>query len=300
MDDVLLDIQNLSHRFRLSRKISIDALHGVSLQLRRGEIFGLVGESGSGKSTLARCIMGLCRPSTGSIRFDGVDLLDRNDCRRNHRMLHTARQLIFQDADSSLNPRMRVLDILAEPMRIAHTAPKRDALRDTLAEALERVGLETTYLDRRPPELSGGQRQRVAIARALLMQPSLLVADEPVAALDVSMQAQIVNLFRTLQRENGFTLLFIAHDLAMVEFLCDRVGVLCQGHLVEVAPKNNLFRNPMHSYTRALLNAIPIPDPDLERRRHIEPYCGTPLSDVPLREIEPGHFVLDEEEFHAP
>ena len=169
-----------------------------------------------------------------------------------------------------------------------------------MAEALGRVGLDSAYLDRRPPELSGGQRQRVAIARALLMEPKLLIADEPIAALDVSIQAQIVNLFRALQRENGFTLLFIAHDLAMVEFLCDHVGVLCRGRLVEVAPTKALFQNPLHGYTKALLDSIPIPDPRLERARKIAPYRDAPLSDGPLREAAPGHFVLSEEGFDAP
>lgn len=169
-----------------------------------------------------------------------------------------------------------------------------------MAEALGRVGLDGAYLDRRPPELSGGQRQRVAIARALLMEPKLLIADEPIAALDVSIQAQIVNLFRALQRENGFTLLFIAHDLAMVKFLCDRVGVLCRGRLVEVAPTKALFQNPLHGYTKALLDSIPIPDPRLERARKITPYRDAPLSDGPLREAAPGHFVLSEEGFDAP
>lgn len=299
MDDILLDIQDLSHRFRLSLHTAADALCDVSLQLSRGEIFGLVGESGSGKSTLARCAMNIIKPSSGSIRLNGIDILDPKQRRQNRRTLSAARQLIFQDSDSSLNPRMKVLDILAEPLRIARTAPPRHALRPQMALALERVGLEAAYLDRCPPELSGGQRQRVAIARALLMQPALLIADEPIAALDVSIQAQIVNLFRALQRENGFTLLFIAHDLAMVEFLCDRVGVLCRGRLVEVAPTKALFQNPLHSYTKALLDSIPIPDPRLERARNIAPYRDAPLPGGALREAAPGHFVLLEEGFDA-
>ena len=243
--------------------------------------------------------MNIIKPSSGSIRLNGIDILDPKQRRQNRRTLSAARQLIFQDSDSSLNPRMKVLDILAEPLRIARTAPPRHALRPQMALALERVGLEAAYLDRCPPELSGGQRQRVAIARALLMQPALLIADEPIAALDVSIQAQIVNLFRALQRENGFTLLFIAHDLAMVEFLCDRVGVLCRGRLVEVAPTKALFQNPLHSYTKALLDSIPIPDPRLERARKIAPYRDAPLPGGALREAAPGHFVLLEEGFDA-
>ena len=216
--DILLDVQHVSHVFPLTKQVSVKALDDVSFQIRRGEIFGLVGESGSGKSTAARCAMGILQPSGGHIFYNGIDLCDKAACRANKKMLQTTRQMIFQDSASSLDPRMTVCDSITEPMRIHHIAPPRGTYRKEAEFQMYYVGLDKTYLDKYPSELSGGQRQRVAIARALCMEPELLVADEPVASLDVSIQAQIVNLFRHLQREHGFSFLFIAHDLAMVEF----------------------------------------------------------------------------------
>lgn len=246
--DILLDVQHVSHVFPLTKQVSVKALDDVSFQIRRGEIFGLVGESGSGKSTAARCAMGILQPSGGHIFYNGVDLCDKAACRANKKMLQTTRRMIFQDSASSLDPRMTVCDIIAEPMRIHHIAPPRGTYRKEAEFQMYYVGLDKKYLDKYPSELSGGQRQRVAIARALCMEPELLVADEPIASLDVSIQAQIVNLFRHLQREHGFSFLFIAHDLAMVEFLCDRVGVLYHGKLVEVAPVRALrpFAPPLY------------------------------------------------------
>ena len=296
MPETLVDIQSVTHGFRLTKHTAIRALDQVSLQLRRGEIFGLVGESGSGKSTLARCLMNIYKPSAGKILYDGIDICDRKQLRVHRKTLQTKRQIIFQDSNFSLNQRMKVLDILAEPMRIARTAPPKAALREEMEQALRRVGLDGAYLNRSPAELSGGQRQRVAIARALSMSPELLVADEPIASLDVSIQAQIVNLFRELHEQQKFTLLFIAHDLAMIEFLCDRIGVLCKGCLVEVAPTAELFENPLHAYTRALLSSILIPDPRLERARKAQAFAASALSGGPLQEISPGHFVRIEEE----
>lgn len=182
-------------------------------------------------------------------------------------MLQCERQIIFQDSTSSLNPRMKVKDILSEPFRIQHITPKRGTLSEEAAFQLKYVGLDNSYLEKYPSELSGGQRQRVAIARAVAMEPELLVADEPIASLDVSIQAQIVNLFRHLQKEHGFSFLFIAHDLSMVRFLCDRVGVMHDGKLVEVGNVEDIFRHPKHPYTKALIESIPIPDPRMERQR---------------------------------
>ena len=290
----LLEIQELTHTFPLRRGLGIRAVDRLTLQLRRGEILGLVGESGSGKSTVARCVMNLCRPQSGRVLFKGLDTCDPRVFRANRRMLQTTRQLIFQDTSSSLNQRMRVWDIIAEPLRLQRVVPPRGSLRAEAAFQMHYVGLDESFLDKYPPELSGGQRQRVAIARALAMEPELLVADEPIASLDVSIQAQIVNLFKHLQQEHGFSFLFIAHDLAMVEFLCDRVGVMYRGRLVEAGPAAEVFAHPGHPYTRALLSSIPIPDPRRERARRPEIFSGEALGGR-LAETGPGHYVLREE-----
>ena len=292
-DEVLLDVQRLTHRYPLTRTMSVKALDNLSFQIIRGEIYGLVGESGSGKSTAARCVMNLCRPQTGQILYKGIDICDPRAFRANRRMLQASRQLVFQDSASSLNPRMKVCDIIAEPMKLQHITPPRGTLRAEAEFQLKYVGMDPGYLDKYPPELSGGQRQRVAIARALAMEPELLVADEPIASLDVSIQAQIVNLFKHLQAEHGFSFLFIAHDLAMVEFLCDRVGVMYRGRLVEEAPAARLFARPLHPYTQALLSAIPIPDPRRERaRRPLEFHGGDLPPESVWIEASPRHFVL--------
>ena len=296
MDDLILDVRHLSQRFKLTRKLAVQALDDLSFQVRRGEIFGLVGESGSGKSTVARCVMNLYQPTGGEIWFNGVNVTDRNQRRKHKKMLERKRQLIFQDSGSSMNQRMKVVDVITEPMRIQHIQTARRTPREEAAFQLKYVGLDGSYLDQYPAELSGGQRQRVNIARALSMEPELLVADEPVAALDVSIQAQIINLFRHLQEEHGFSILFIAHDLAMVEYLCDRVGVLYRGKLVECAPTKALFANPSHPYTQALLSAIPIPDPRLARAQAA---AATEEQAYVLGqkmiEIAPDHFVLEGE-----
>ncbi len=263
---VILDVRHLCHTFPLGQKRSLKAVDDVSFQIREGEIFGLVGESGSGKSTLARCIMNIYPHQEGSILYKGINTCDQKAFRKNKKMLQRERQLIFQDSASSLNGRMKVGDIIAEPMKIQHIAPPRGTYRKEAEFQMHYVGLDHSYLDQYPPQLSGGQRQRVAIARALSMEPKLLIADEPVTSLDVSIQAQIINLFKHLQAEHGFSFLFISHDLAMVEFLCDRVGVMYHGKLVEAAPVKELFEHPKHPYTKALLSAIPIPEPERERR----------------------------------
>ena len=265
-------VEHLSHRFHLTRKIAIDALKDVSFAIDRGEILGLVGESGSGKSTVARCVMGILKPTGGRVIYDGIDVNAANLSRDENVRLQKERQIIFQDSGSALNPRMSVRRILSEPLDIHGLSRDREAREKLLIQNLDFVGLDPGILESRPGELSGGQRQRVSIARALLMKPKLIVADEPIASLDVSIQAQIVNLFKHLQAEHGFTFLFIAHDLAMVEFLCDRVGVMSKGRLVELAPTRQLYDSPQHSYTKALLAAMPIPDPRRERSREIPVY----------------------------
>lgn len=297
MPEILLDIQHLSHAFKLSKHAVIKAVDDLSFQMKQGEIFGLVGESGSGKSTAARCIMNVYQPTSGKILYKGINVCNKADFRKHHKLLEAQRQIIFQDSTSSLNQRMKVAEIIAEPMRIHHVKPPRGSLRAEAEFQLHYVGMDASYLDKYPGELSGGQRQRVAIARALSMEPNLLIADEPIASLDVSIQAQIVNLFKHLRQEHGVSILFIAHDLAMVEYLCDRVGVMYHGKLVELAPTRELFRNPQHAYTKALLSAIPIPDPILERnRKRIDFEEVNFCREGAMVEISPGHYVLGREE----
>lgn len=294
--DILVDIQHISHKFQLTKKTMLRVLDDVSFQIRRGEIFGLVGESGSGKSTIAKCIMNIYKPADGQIFYEDINIYDKKQFKKNKIRLQAKRQLIFQDSATSLNQGMKVVDLIKEPMAIHHIRPPRNSYRAEAAFQLHYVGMDESYLDKYPFELSGGQRQRVAIARALAMEPELLVADEPVSSLDVSMQAQIVNLFCHLREEHGFSILFIAHDLSMVNYLCDRVGVMYHGKLVEIAPCRELFQNPQHPYTRALLSAICIPDPVLERKKqHIDfdsqhfENCGS------MKEVGIDHFVLQNE-----
>lgn len=296
MSEILLDIQHLSHVYRMEKHVAIKAVDDVSFQLKKGEIFGLVGESGSGKSTVARCVMNVYQPTSGKILYNGIDITNKQEFRRNRKMLETKRQIIFQDSTSSLNQRMKVADIIGEPMDIHHIKPPRGSLRAEAEFQLYYVGMDKEYLDKYPTELSGGQRQRVAIARALSMEPELLVADEPIASLDVSIQAQIVNLFQHLRMEHGCSMLFIAHDLSMVEYLCDRVGVMYHGKLVEIAPTGELFTNPQHEYTKALISAIPYPDPIAERSRKRMNFDEITFErEGTMVEIAPEHFVLRKE-----
>lgn len=297
MSEMLLDVQHLSHVFKLSKHAVIKAVDDVSFQMKKGEIFGLVGESGSGKSTVARCIMNIYQTTSGKILYNGINVCDKAEFKKHHRMLEERRQIIFQDSTSSLNQRMKVADIIAEPMAIHHIKPPRGSHRAEAEFQLSYVGMDASYLDKYPSEMSGGQRQRVAITRALSMEPELLVADEPIASLDVSIQAQIINLFKHLREEHGFSILFIAHDLAMVEYLCDRVGVMYHGKLVEVAPTAELFANPCHPYTKALLSAIPYPDPIRERNRQRIDFDELEFDrEGTMVEVAPGHFVLKKEE----
>ena len=296
MSEILLDVQHLTHVFKLGKHAVIKAVDDVSFQMKKGEIFGLVGESGSGKSTVARCIMNVSKPTAGRILYNGINVCDKAQFRKHHKTLEADRQIIFQDSSSSLNQRMTVADIIAEPMSIHRVKPPRGSLRAEAAFQLRYVGMDSSYLDKYPTELSGGQRQRVAIARALSMEPELLVADEPIASLDVSIQAQIINLLRHCNREHGCSMLFIAHDLSMVEYLCDRVGVMYHGKLVELAPTEELYANPQHPYTKALLSAIPIPDPIAERNRKRMDFDEVAFDhDGVLTEVAPGHFVLRKE-----
>lgn len=289
----ILEVEHLTHAFTLDKKTKIKAVDDVSFQIKQGEILGIVGESGSGKSTLARCIMNIYEPNAGVVRFHGINVLDRAAFRANKKLLQTQRQMIFQDSASSLNQRMKAVDIISEPLKINHIKTARKTAKAEAAFQLQTVGLDESFLERYPSQMSGGQRQRVAIARALTTEPDLLIADEPVASLDVSIQAQIINLFRHLQQEHGFSILFIAHDLAMVEFLCDRVGVMYHGKLVELADTTELYEHPLHPYTKILLSAIPIPDPIAERKKVRPDYSAMKFdTEGQLVEVAPGHFVL--------
>lgn len=293
MSENILEVEHLTHAFTLDKKTKIKAVDDVSFQIKQGEILGIVGESGSGKSTLARCIMNIYEPNAGIVRFHGINVLDRAAFRANKKLLQTQRQMIFQDSASSLNQRMKAVDIISEPLKINHIKTARKTAKAEAAFQLQTVGLDESFLERYPSQMSGGQRQRVAIARALTTEPDLLIADEPVASLDVSIQAQIINLFRHLQQEHGFSILFIAHDLAMVEFLCDRVGVMYHGKLVELADTTELYEHPLHPYTKILLSAIPIPDPIAERKKVRPDYSAMKFdTEGQLVEVAPGHFVL--------
>ncbi|MBK8312528.1 MAG: ATP-binding cassette domain-containing protein [Acidobacteria bacterium] len=254
----LVEISDLIKHFPASGRQMVRAVDGVSFTINRGETLGLVGESGCGKTTIGRTILRLIEPTGGRIRFDGRNLLELN--RTEMRELRRRMQIIFQDPYSSLNPRMKVGDIIGEPLAVHKTGDRRER-RDRVAELLTVVGLDPDYAGRYPHEFSGGQRQRIGIARALALNPDFIVADEPVSALDVSVQAQVVNLLQDLQEKLGLTYLFISHGLAVVKHISSRVGVMYLGKLVELAPAENIYAKPVHPYTQALLAAIPVPDP---------------------------------------
>jgi oligopeptide/dipeptide ABC transporter ATP-binding protein len=271
--EVLLSVKNLVKRFPikggvLSREVaSVKAVSDVSFEIRKGETLGLVGESGCGKSTLGRCILRLIEPTSGQVSFRGQEITGLAP--REMRKLRRRMQIIFQDPYASLNPRMTVEDILGEPLDIHGLASTRELRKNRIHQLLDLCGLRREAISRYPHEFSGGQRQRICIARALAVEPEFIVCDEPVSALDVSIQAQIVNLLQDLQKELGLTYLFIAHDLKVVEHISNRVAVMYLGRVVELAPAEELYAHPRHPYTRALLSAIPIPDPDYHKERII-------------------------------
>ena len=313
----LLEVRNLKVHFPIQHglftreRAVVKAVDGVSLSLAAGETLGLVGESGCGKTTLGRAIMRLIAPTSGSIQFDGTDLTTLADCAL--RPLRRGFQMIFQDPFGSLNPRMTVEQILAEPLEIHGLAKGPGERARRITELLDAVGLNASHAQRHPHEFSGGQRQRIGIARALAVEPRLIVCDEPVSALDVSVQAQIVNLLQDLQRARGIAYLFIAHDLAVVEHISHRVMVMYLGQVAELADSRTLAREPKHPYTQALISAVPVVDPASKRQRvvltgdvpsPIAPPGGCPFhprcpvaearckAEKPaLREVNPGHFA---------
>ncbi len=311
----LLEVNNLVKFFPirgglLSRVVAnVKAVNDISFKIQKGEVLGLVGESGSGKTTAGRAILRLIEPTSGEVKFNGVDIvkLSKSEMREYRKKM----QIIFQDPFASLNPRMTVGDIIGEALMI-HNLASGQARVDKVADLLRRVGLSPDHMRRYPHEFSGGQRQRIGIARALAVDPQFIVADEPVSALDVSIQAQVVNLLEDLQRDLGLTLLFIAHDLSVVEYICDRVAVMYLGRVMEVATSRELYTNPKHPYTEALLSAAPIPDPTIKRDRIIlegdipspinppsgcvfRTRCRYKIAECehtvpPLVEVAPGHF----------
>ena len=288
----LLEVTDLVKEFRrkrgfLARASAVRAVDGVSFTVEQGETFGLVGESGSGKTTTGRCILRLIEPTSGQVLFDGRDVLalSRTELRRARRDM----QIVFQDPYSSLNPRMRAAAIVEEPL-VVHRIGTRSERRARVAELFELVGLDPSQLSRYPHQFSGGQRQRIGLARALALNPSFIIADEPVSALDVSVQAQVVNLLMDLQQRLHLTYLFIAHDLRLVRHICSRVAVMYLGKIVEMGDTRALFAQPTHPYTKALLSAIPVLDPDGPRTR-IELDPTTFNRDAPLRQIDAAHWA---------
>jgi ABC-type oligopeptide transport system ATPase subunit len=267
--------------------VTVRAVDDVSFAIDEGDMFGLVGESGSGKSTTGRCILRLIEPDSGEVHFRGEDLLRYSKSRM--RLARREMQVVFQDPYSSLNPRMRARDIVEEPL-IIHRLGSPPERRARVAELFDVVGLDSAHLGRFPHEFSGGQRQRIGIARALALNPAFLVADEPVSALDVSIQAQVIQLLLELRSRLRLTLLFIAHDLRLVEHICNRVAVMYLGKIVEMGDTQKLFENPTHGYTRALLSAVPRLDPD-EPRTRVEFDSSSFERNVPLREIRSGHWA---------
>lgn len=290
MNDILLKIEHISKEFKLNSRTTINALNDISFSLQRGEIFGLAGMSGCGKSTLARTIAGMETPTCGDI-YMGKDNITGNSLSFKERASRI--QLIFQNTGAALNPKMTVGEILAEPLLIHKCVKSQRELNDKINELLSLTGLSPAFCNFYPDELSGGQKQRLNIARALALSPELIIADEPVSSLDISMQAQIVNLFADLQRKNSFTCLFIAHDLNLLRFICDRIGVMYCGNIVEIAKTEELFANPCHDYTKSLLAAMQYFNPASKQKNEF--FYFNPEQFHPVhkwRKISNSHFVL--------
>ena len=270
MSDTLLRVEDLKIYYPVAgsgfgKKEFVKAVDGVTFEVKKGEVFGIVGESGCGKSTLGRGVCKLENLTSGHVYLDGEDITEYND--RRMRSIRKKVQMVFQDPYMSLNPRMSVFDIIAEPLLAHHLYQDKADLEKKVLDLLHRVGLDDYHANRYPHEFSGGQRQRIGIARALAVEPSLIIADEPVSALDVSIQAQVLNLLNELKHDLDLTYIFVAHDLSVVEYISDRVGVMYLGNFVEVGEKEKIYSNPMHPYTQALLSAVPVPDPTAKRER---------------------------------
>ena len=267
----LLTVDHLKQYFKVSGSFTVKAVEDVSFKIYPGATYGLVGESGSGKSTIGRSIIRLYDPTAGEIRFNGLDISGKMS-KADSQTLRTQMQMIFQDPMASLNPRKKVEDIIGEGLDIHHKCKNKEERDEMVKAILAKVGLAPEHATRYPHQFSGGQRQRIGIARALIMNPKLIIADECISALDVSIQAQVVNLMKDIQQETGTAYLFIAHDLSMVKYISDRIGVLHLGHLLETGTTDEIFENPIHPYTKSLLSAIPTPNPIVEKTRSAESY----------------------------
>lgn len=293
MNEFLLKVENLHQHFKISRNFTVKAVNGVSFEIRYGETYGLVGESGSGKTTIGRSIIRLYDPTAGEITFNYSKISGELD-RKTRRMLRKNMQMIFQDPMSSLNPRKKIGDIIGEGLDIHGLYSGLKERNRIIGEILEKVGLSPAHAERYPHQFSGGQRQRVGIARALVMKPKLIIADECISALDVSIQAQVVNLMKDIQAETQCAYLFIAHDLSMVKYISDRIGVLHLGYLVETGTTQEIFSNPIHPYTKSLLSAVPCPNPQIEKNRRPLIYDSTNVNytTATMEYFGGSHFAL--------
>ena len=293
MIEPLLKVKNLQQHFKISRNFTVKAVNGVSFEIYPGETYGLVGESGSGKTTIGRSIIRLYDPTGGRIFFNGKRISGNLD-NQTSKMLRQDMQMIFQDPMSSLNPRKKIGDIIGEGLDVHKLYSDKKERNEIVGEILKKVGLSPAHAERYPQQFSGGQRQRVGIARALVMNPKLIIADECISALDVSIQAQVVNLMKDIQHETKCAYLFIAHDLSMVKYISDRIGVLHKGYLVETGTTKEIFSNPTHPYTQSLLSAVPQPNPIIEKQRQLMSYDSNKADyeNCSLQRVSDTHFVL--------
>ncbi len=299
--EVLVEVKNLKQYFKLGRKGVVKAVDDISFQIYKGETFGLVGESGSGKSTTGRTMIRLYNPTGGEVYMRGNRVDGKTIKKDDLYYINRNMQMIFQDPMACLNPRMKVIDIIAEGLDIHKLYSSKEERKQKVIDMLKLVGLDEQHVERYPHEFSGGQRQRIGIARAMAVEPSFIIADEPISALDVSIQAQVVNLMNELKEKRDLTYLFIAHDLSMVKYISDRIAVMHKGKIVELTTSEQLFEKPLHPYTRSLLSAIPLPDPITERTRRRHAYDPAKEHDYSTvkpvwTEVEPGHFLLATEE----
>ena len=294
-NEPLLSVKGLKQYFPVSKKFTVRAVDNISFDIYPGETYGLVGESGSGKSTTGRSIIRLYDPTEGTILFNGEDISKKLTAKQ-EKMLRSDMQMVFQDPMASLNPHKKILDTIAMGLDAHHPHMDQKERVERVSKMMEMVGLNPAYMNRYPNQFSGGQRQRIGLGRALIMNPKLVIADEAISALDVSIQAQVVNLMKDIQKETNVAYLFIAHDLSMVRYISDRVGVMHKGHIVETGLTEEIFEHPVHPYTKSLLSAIPLPDPHYEKQRQRISYVPLKEHDYTVdkpsfREVAPGHFV---------